>query len=106
MEIIITDHGCLRWNQRVKNGIGKNAIKKHLLKSYLSDEIESYWKDFYLIDNDIIARLEVITKNEEIIKIKLITVFGRISENPALNNLPDAIKLKRKYGNMFNKRKI
>ena len=106
MEIIITNHGLIRWNQRVKQSTSKYAIKKYLSKCYINDSIELYYKDFYLIDNDIIARLQVIEEDEKIIKIKLITTFGRISENPALNNLPEAIKLKHKYGKMFYERKI
>lgn len=95
--IIITNHGLLRWNQRVKRQEKEkiiNYIKKH--------QIEKYYNDFYLIDDDIVVKLEI-TKYNNYDLYKVITVFGRISDNPALNNIKEFIRCKKKYGRMCKK---
>lgn len=92
--VIVTNHAHKRWNQRVCK-----AKKIDIIKLFNEKPIEQYYKDFYIIDNDIVVKLDIIHKKQKDI-IKIITTFGRISDTPALNNIKAFIKSKKYYGRM------
>ena len=96
--IVVTNHTAMRWNQRIKRNVSRKAIEKYIFNGI----IEPYFEDFYLLNDDIVLKLEVIEK-PKYITIRVITTYGKISETPALNNLKAFIKEKRKYGKMCRK---
>ncbi|MBO8161698.1 MAG: hypothetical protein H0Z24_08685 [Thermosipho sp. (in: Bacteria)] len=90
-----TDHGLLRWNSRVKNPVfkTKSELNCHLQQLYDEGKVKHLFGDYYLIDDDIIAVLDVL--DEQLVGI---TFFGRRSVNPMLWNLPQLLKSRKKYG--------
>lgn len=103
--IFITEHAHKRWKQRVGKG-NKVSIAKYIRRCASSNRIEHYWEKFYILDNDIVIRAEAkYDKEGNFLHLVLVTAFGRISENPALNNIPVLVKEKKKYGKMLKKRK-
>ena len=103
--IYITDHAHKRWKQRVGR-LTKSGIANYIRNSAKTNKVEHYWDKFYIIDNDIVVRADAKYDADKKIKsITIVTAFGRISENPALNNLPVIVKEKHKYGKMLKKRK-
>lgn len=102
--ILITDHAHKRWKQRVGK-LNKTGISKYIKTCARKNKIEHYWEKFYIVDNDIVIRAEASHKEDGSIKrLRLITTFGRISDNPALNNIEVIVKEKHKYGKMIKRK--
>lgn len=102
--VYITDHAHKRWKQRVGK-LDKTGISKYIRTCARRNKIEHYWDKFYIIDDDIVIRAEASHAADGHIKsIRLITTFGRISDNPALNNIEMVVKERNKYGKMIRRR--
>lgn len=102
--IYISDHAHKRWKQRV--GLNNKAgIARYIRECARTNRLEHYWDKFYLMDNDIVIRADAKYDAEGNIRaIVIVTAFGRISENPALNNIQYVVREKKKYGKMLKKR--
>lgn len=105
LNIYVTEHAHKRWKQRVGKSTKAN-IAKYIRKCAQKNKIEYYWEKFYILDNDIVIRADAkYDKEGNFLHLVLVTAFGRISENPALNNIPVIVREKKKYGKMLKKRK-
>lgn len=89
-DIFITDHACMRWKQRV-DPISKKEKKKiaeYIRQCADSECIEIGDKNVYVLDNDVVIRV----KKRKSGKLMLLTVYGKISEVPALGNIKELLK--------------
>lgn len=103
--VYISTHAHKRWKQRV-GLLSKAGIAKYISYCARNNKIEHYWDKFYIIDNDIVVRaIPNYNKDNKVTSMTIVTAFGRISENPALNNIKFVVMQKNKYGKMLKKRK-
>lgn len=88
--IFITDHACMRWKQRVDpiKSQEKRKISEYIRQCANSECIEIGDKNVYVLDNDVVIRV----KKRKSGKLMLLTVYGKISEVPALGNIKELLK--------------
>lgn len=88
---------CLRrWNERVSHVETKEEIIKYVLEaSLMQGGIVHKYKSFYCLKRDIIC-VAKFNKTE----VCLVTVYGAISKNPVLSNMPALKSITQKYGNL------
>ncbi|NBI07551.1 hypothetical protein [Senegalia massiliensis] len=99
--VIHTKHSLKRWNEsgRLDNYPNFNSItdaNNYIKNIFRSKKIRHLYKNFYLLDNDIVAVLDV--KKD---KVTVITYYGSRTKTPSLYNLRYYIKNKHKYGNIL-----
>lgn len=93
-----TIHGLKRWNDRItEQEIYKTnrEFEIYLNNCFKNNSIIHLYNDFFLIDNDIVGIF-----HQEGSYLKLITVYGRRSNNPLLYDMKSFAKNRKKYGKM------
>lgn len=93
MKFRINNHFFDRWLERVNDKDDKTTIVSYIKKQASKNNIESDYNNFYVIDDEIVFVAKVNNGY-----IDLITVYGRISENPCLTNPRYLSECHRRYG--------
>ena len=72
MNILIDTHFKIRWNERINEKSTYKDITKFIKECIYNNKFELYWKNnYFLVDNDIIIKAKVKTKNEKIVFIRV-----------------------------------
>jgi hypothetical protein len=98
-----TRHGLEAWNSKrlwyYEDFRSLREANNYIQKYIDAGEIKHFFRDFYIINDDIVAVLDV---KEDVIVV--ITYYGSIKQNPMLRNLDVYLlnkKNKRKYGKLY-----
>lgn len=81
-EFIFTNHFLKQWNKRVFKIKSKKKLMEYIKNTTKQDGLWHQYRDFYLLGDNIIL---VLKRDGD--KIIFITTYGKVSENPILNNI-------------------
>ena len=93
MEIRESQHFFKRWKERVDSTVERDQIKTYIKELAEKNLIECDFNNFYVLDDEIV----IVAKLRQGY-IDLLTVYGKISENPCLSNPRYIYETSKKYG--------
>lgn len=99
--IYVSEHACQRWSQRVNRKQRCREIKQYIRECAKKGKLEHEWNNYYILEDDIVIAAKQLNSG----RILIITTFGRRSDSPCLNNLPEFVRMKNKYGKMLSSSK-